>query len=200
MREYSHYQYLFKTDQIILGYNMFPNMKNTYDFPWHHSKKRISKEIGEMTSLIYCSPKNRNKAIAYGIKNIQDPFLTSEILGIHQDAKQKQINAILHANTSNELLYGQLSQNDLQELTKDYAVEFFVDFETLNGIDDNFDNFPYYGGHNLIFNIGCYYKINGVYHFQSFWLNDINNQEMMINDFIVFMNKIKCVELELPFF
>jgi hypothetical protein len=48
------------------------------------------------------------------------------------------------------------------------AVEFYVDFETVSSLDDDFSTFPARGGQDLIFMIGCGHIEDGEWRFECF--------------------------------
>jgi hypothetical protein len=52
-------------------------------------------------------------------------------------------------------------------------VEFFVDFETFNNLDDDFRSFPAVGGQSLLFMIGCYHESADGVHFECFIAEDV---------------------------
>lgn len=172
---------------LKIGTNLFPNLKNVEDFPWHHAKKAIAKEIGELTGLIYVSASIRDKCVEnYGITSVLDSTLSSGLLGLGNGHKMTTVKRILEQIQNTKKV--SCVNPEIIEFT-DNKVEFYVDFETVNGIEENFKNFPLYNGEMLIFNIGCGYKIDGVYSFKGFWLNESTKiaETAMISDFVKFM-------------
>jgi len=167
---------------------VFPNMKNKHDFPWHHMKKKIAEDTGELTDLWYCS---KEKADTFrntfpGIIDWKNKLVTAsnlDIRGERGDLLDRIIN--INRNTSEEVI-------DTRSVSIDHLpqskVEFYIDFETLNGVYDTLDSFPLYGGQELIYNIGVGYSINGgPFQFKSFFLDSISQEKDMMNQFFEFI-------------
>lgn len=79
---------------------LYPNMKNTYDFKWRNFKNKYASEINEITMLWNCSVKHREYAMEnYNIDNWKDN-LTSEKLGLPENGKiGKNVDNIIEINT-----------------------------------------------------------------------------------------------------
>jgi hypothetical protein len=177
-----------KSKLLNTGDCPLPNMKNIEDFPWHHTKKQIAKETGELTRLLYVSAASRNNCIdVYGVKSYKDPDITVDCLGLAPGVKRDILKRILKQDTSDQQYLCEYPRNIKFPKSK---VEFFVDFETVNGIQDDFKEFPRYGGKSFIFNIGCGYKVNDEYGFRGFWLHQGQTPEEMTGEFVDFMRDI----------
>jgi hypothetical protein len=57
------------------------------------------------------------------------------------------------------------------------ACEFFVDFETVNDLDDDFSRFPSVGGQPLVFMIGCGHLEEGRWRFRAFTAGSLDEAE-----------------------
>ena len=79
---------------------LFPNMKNTDDSPYHELKKALANEIGEITQIAYCSIKHRENAHNSLIYSLYNQDCTAEIMGFKNKLKI-MINTILKVNQPN---------------------------------------------------------------------------------------------------
>lgn len=143
-----------------IGVDIFPNMKNTSDYPYHNAKKIISDEYLELTSVKGISKKDRNNLVSIGVSS------------------RCQID--LCRSEENFVNYNKL---DLPELTDNTI---FIDFEILTSVYDDFKSFPESNTKNLLFNIGCVTS-----EWEMSWVaNSHDEEEVMFNDFISYLNKI----------
>ena len=61
---------------------LYPNMKNSSDSPWHSTKVNLADSLGEITSVWNCGIKNREFAHKKGIKSWRNPECTAANLNI----------------------------------------------------------------------------------------------------------------------
>jgi len=128
-------------------YELYPNMSNKYDSPWHWKKTEMASQLNEITSVWYCGVKQRKRAHDEGITSWTDPKLTPEIMGFKKrktDAENPKlgdiIGEILSINRQDDdiVLPKSIKNNHrnwqaLQsDATTDKPVELFVDFETVH--------------------------------------------------------------------
>ena len=126
-------------------------------FPWHGATSHIAEELGEITQLWYVGPDKRDAAHREGIVSWRDPRATAVALGVTGKTTQPTLEAILEINQSQK---GPVVRPERVHAAEDEwrpvpAVEFFVDFETVNSVDDDFSKIPEQNGQGLIFMIGC---------------------------------------------
>ena len=137
---------------------LYPNMCNDHDAPWHHAKKIIAKKIGEITQVYYAGINQRNTAIANGIYNWRDPACTALSMG-HKGSKLGPIiDAILETNRSTDKIrYG--NKNIKLPNPK---VRFYIDFETVGDVIENIEaQNPVTTTQSYIFMIGIGWTIRG---------------------------------------
>lgn len=202
---------------------LYPNMSNSNDNPWSEVKSKIANEIHELTQLWQVGPKNRVIAHANGIKKWSDTRCRSNKIGINGKKIGPILDKIIEINQSTDSYISPacINNNELDWQTP-YELDFFIDFETINGCftsepvdvyNSNFDT-------NIIFLIGIGYfdsgKIpislmpgiqaersestlveRGKWTFKTFQMNTLNfEEEMRIVDelvaFIDSMIKIYC--------
>ena len=121
---------------------LYPNMGNDCDAPWHSVKKVIADTIGEITSLWYCGVQNRNNALAHGVTSWRQKECTSSILGCRGDKIPRIVDAIIDINRSaltNTAAPAFKPQYITSALPKT-KVNIFLDFETTNNITGDIDS------------------------------------------------------------
>jgi hypothetical protein len=136
-----------------------PNMRNVEDAPWHGAKKRIAEALEDLTILPRVNPENRDEAIRSGLERWRDPACCAGRLGITGATYGPQVDAVIAANHSpadGPIVFPSDRVSANEPLWREPArVEFFVDFETVSDLDDDFSAFPRKGGQPLIFMVGC---------------------------------------------
>ena len=151
-----------------------PNMGNTKDHPWHGAKKQIGEELCDLTQLWYVTPKNRPRGIAAGVTQWHDPKCCASLFGLSERNTQI-LQAIIDAQRPSAPL---VSPDRIASARSDWhakaELEFFVDFETVNNLDDDFSKFPLPGGTPLIFMVGCGYERDGDWQFDCFIVDRLN--------------------------
>lgn len=128
-------------------YELYPNMSNKHDAPWHEKKKELAESIREITSVWYCGVKQRKRAHEKGITEWTDPELTAETMGFKKRKMEDEklrlgdiVDEILDINRQEEDLVRPVAilnnirnwQTSLDESAIEAPIEFFVDFETIH--------------------------------------------------------------------
>ena len=135
-----------------------PNMKNIRDFPWHSYKKTLATETKEITQMYKCGVKRRR----YAEENGADTWdtLTLDTINTKGAITLQHINNFIESNVSrtdlnlDKIRVGTESVG-VDLVTNMPAMEFFVDFEAVNDLGDDFSKFPQVGGTSMIYMIGC---------------------------------------------
>jgi type III restriction enzyme len=148
-----------------------PNMKNTSDSPWHSAKRKIATELRDLTLLPQVGVDKRDAALTGDppLRRWDDPKLTPDLVGV-KGAKTKPIlERVLAVNREGgpDIWPSRVTVNDAEWRVPD-KLEFFVDFETVSDLDDDFTAFPDKGGQPLIFMVGCGHIENGDWVFRVF--------------------------------
>lgn len=127
--------------------NLFPNMKNHADYPWHNLKSKIASDIKEITLMYNCGHRVRELAHEKGItewQNLTPELLKSNLSKAFLKAQQPQskdkIKCKIHIPSG---------QEDDQ-----YKLRFYIDFESIGNAYDDFSTFPVFKNHAMIFLIG----------------------------------------------
>jgi hypothetical protein len=135
-----------------------PNMRHIEDQPWHRAKSEVARTLEDLTLLPRVTPDRRAAALAGGVCRWTDPRCSAALFGITGDTYETVVNAVIAANHSaahGALVFpGRVTANEA--MWRDpVAPEFYVDFETVTDLDEDFSTFPVAGGQPLIFMIGC---------------------------------------------
>jgi len=176
-----------------------PNMRYAEDAPWHLAKQQIAAQLEDLTLLPRVTPQLRRLAISAGLHRWTDPACTAERLGISGETIVPLVNAIIQANHSpaggSVLFPEQVTVNhELWRLPK--PAEFYVDFETVSDLDDDFSRLPQKGGQPLIFMVGCGYLADPTdlqtWAFKVFTANRLSTDEeqRVITDWLAHMRTV----------
>jgi hypothetical protein len=174
--------------------NIWPNCNNTYDYPWHNAKMQIANKLEDLTKVWQIGPKERSQAHKKGILSWKDSELTPEKMGIKGSVKSNIMEKILEINNQDKykVLPSKISNNDRNWQQKG-KLEFFVDFETVSNIDDDFSQFPKQGGQELVFMIGCGYEKRGEFEIEVFTAKNLSIEEeaRIMTEWFDYMDKVK---------
>lgn len=149
---------------------LYPNAGNSYDSPWHSAKSEIATRLGELTKISYVGPSHRRDAMSDGITSLDDPSLSAAKLGVTGAKTAPIVDRIIEINraSGSPLVLPKKVRAGESTWRKNDRFEFYVDFETVNNLDDDFSRFPLVGGQPLIFMIGCGHVRNGQWEFRQF--------------------------------
>jgi hypothetical protein len=132
---------------------LYPNMNADQDQPWSEAKRKIAREIGELTYLPGVGPDLRDAAIAAGIKRRDEPGLSPDRLGVTGDARPRRLAAVLAANyvsasaaANEKVLPSTIELRDDAHWRTPAHIEFHVDFENSGNLNDDFTKLPSVGG------------------------------------------------------
>ncbi len=153
---------------------LYPNAGANEDQPWSGAKRLIADTIGELTVLPGVNPDLRDAAIARGILRRDEPNLSPELLGVSGDVRPKRLALVLAANHPDQVARIAADPSlavipekiDLQgdaerHWRTAWRIEFCVDFENTQNLDDDFSRLPEVGGNVCIFQVGCLVQIDG---------------------------------------
>lgn len=135
-----------------------PNMRYAEDAPWHQAKSQIAAQLEDLTLIYRVNPQGRTKAMKSGLTRWTDPECSAEHLSITGKTNVPLVNAVIQANQSTEgelIVFPERIHVNEEQWRERAPMEFFVDFETVTDLDDDFSSFPNKGGQALIFMIGC---------------------------------------------
>jgi len=134
---------------------LYPHARNTRDAPWHGAKRDIALELAELTLLPGMTPIRRRAAHARGLYRWDQRGASGAALEV-PDKFEAQCDGVLAVNRDGgpAVLPERISGVDPAWRTAT-PLEFYVDFETVSNLADDFSRLPETGGQALIFQIGC---------------------------------------------
>ena len=154
---------------------LWPNVKQDGDYPWHAAKSEIARQLDDLTMLWFVGPDKRDAAHRSGITRWTDPQATAAGLGVTGASTEPTLQAILdvnHASDGPVVMPSHVSAAE-DEWRSEPALEFFVDFETVSNLDDDFTRIPEQNGQPLIFMVGCGHREAGEWAFRSFTVESL---------------------------
>jgi len=147
-----------------------PNMGNDEFSTWSQSKKQLAEQLEDLTLLWQVGTDNRQDANNLGISRWRDPKCTAMSVGVTGPKNQPTLQAILNMNQTDQgpPVAPQRVRAAEEVWRKEPTLEFYVDFETVNDLNDDFSLIPKRGGLPMIFMVGCGHIENGTWQFQCF--------------------------------
>jgi len=174
---------------------LWPNTGDVSDFPWHAAKSYIATTLSDLTLLWQVGPDKRDNAQAAGLKNWRDPKLTAGVLGVTGAKQAPVLQAVIEVNqaTDDLVVRPEKVRAAEDEWRSVPPLEFYVDFETVSDLMDDFSSVPEKGGQTLIFMIGCGHVEDGEWRFECFIVDDLTepSEEAIIDAWINRMQSVK---------
>jgi hypothetical protein len=172
-----------------------PNMGSTSDQPWHHAKQQIGSELEDLTLLWQVGLKGRTQAHEANVFRWPDPDCVSSAVGVTGVKRAPTLDAMLEINRSQggrPVLPDKLTASET-EWRKEAPLEFFVDFETVSDLDDDFSRIPERGGQPLIFMIGCGHIEQGEWKWTGFTVESLteSSEAEIIDSWVAHMEEVK---------
>lgn len=161
--------------------------------PWKSAVGLIVDESKDLTRLWYVSAPNRDKANARGLLRWTDPEVTPAAVGVTGSKRQPLLQALLDVNRGDGLSVQPARVGTLRtEWHQRADAEFYVDFETVTDLDDDFSAIPERGGLPLIFMIGCGHLEDEQWRFSCFTADDLTeeSEEAVIEAWIDHMGDV----------
>ena len=163
-------------------------------FPWSDAVSRIAGELGDLTLLWYVGPDKRDAAHRQGVSSWRDPRASAALLGVTGAVTGRTLQAILDVNRDADgpPVRPERVRALEEEWRPEPVLEFFVDFETVNNLDDDFSRIPEQNGQSLIFMIGCGHVRDGEWVFRCFMADQLTEaaEEEMIDAWLNHMDDV----------
>jgi hypothetical protein len=134
---------------------LYPHARNADDAPWHSAKREMADALRELTLLPAMNPERRFAAHLGELRKWSDEGVSAARLGITSPAFAARVDAVVAANQSAAptVVPERIQTNGVWRAVP--VVEFYVDFETVSNLDDDFTMLPRIGGQALLIQIGC---------------------------------------------
>ena len=131
------------------------------------SVKHVVEVDGDLTVLHRVGVDSRRKANASGLLDWRDKRVTPAALGVKGASMAPRLQKLLDVNRTP----GPVVRPDRVEAARSSWIdtpplEFYVDFETVSDIDDDFSTIPARGGQALVFMVGCGHIEDGEWRFE----------------------------------
>ncbi|MCH8909063.1 MAG: ribonuclease H-like domain-containing protein [Candidatus Heimdallarchaeota archaeon] len=172
------------------------NLMNDQDDPWHSAKLDIARNKipGGDTTLVYEIGQKQKEDLAINGFTNRDSLLAREPNDIPLElcyrlgaAKCPRIRAVLKANRT-----GEITPTSISIVPTIKPFEFFVDFETFNNLNVDFDKqWPTLDGCEMIFMIGVGWCYNNEWKFEVFIAEEESHdaEREMLFKFLSFLNE-----------
>lgn len=156
---------------------LFPNMRNDADYPWHTAKLELAEAIGELTLLPGVTTELRRRAHAAGILRISDSNTDAALLGVKR-VHVEQMDAVIAANRRGPgAVVPARFVRGREFLDAPAPLELFVDVESVSNADDDFSAMPRANGRAQIVVVGCGGNVDGQWIFRQWIVDAITRDE-----------------------
>ena len=155
------------------GPEMLPNLSNDSNQPWAGAVREIARRTDDVTLAWMVGEVGRERLRALGYRRWTEGWAAAHA-GVN-NGRGASLDAILAVNrdplapavspprvTTEREVWGEAR-----------AVEFYVDFETVSNLDDDFSRLPLQNGQPRIFMIGCGHYERGEWVFECFTARDL---------------------------
>jgi len=170
-------------------------MGNDEDSPWSQSKKQIAEQLEDLTLLWQVGADKRRDANNLGIYRWRDQNCTAVSAGVTGPKMQPTLQAILSINQTAEgpPVAPARVQAAEQVWRKESTLEFYVDFETVSDLNDDFSLIPKRGGQPMIFMVGCGHMENGTWRFRCFTTDALTetSEAAVIDAWVDYMKEVR---------
>ncbi|AYV77020.1 MAG: hypothetical protein Barrevirus8_6 [Barrevirus sp.] len=185
---------------------LFPNMCNKFDSPYHSVKSDLSKQINELTEIWNIGIKHRKIAHSKGITSWSDPKCNSLNIGMKGKKLGPVIDKIIQINRDDiGNIKPDIITNNLEDWQTPHSTDFYIDFEGVTGClydrTINLENCEM--DSQTTFMIGLGYEEKGQWVYKTFIAESINRDEerRIFRELIQFIsNKIKNARAKPRFF
>lgn len=176
---------------------LYPNMCNTKDYPFHGLKQAIAEEISEITSVWMLGTKNRRIAFSKSISKWTDPMCTAAAVGVNGRKIAPIVDKMLqiNRNPSSPLVSPSKIETTMYEWNIKPVIELYIDFESVNDVITDFNQLPYAQDTSMIFMIGAGYEDPNtrLWKYKSFIAKKLEREEEkdMCDEFICYVKEIQ---------
>ena len=150
-----------------------PNAKGDHGH-LSNAVKEIVAAGRDLTVLARVGVPARRAANAKGIFDWRDERITPAVVGVNGATTAPQLQALLDVNRTPGPAVRPEHVAAARSVWFDVPpLEFYVDFETVSDLDDDFSELPDRGGQPLVFMVGCGHLEDGQWRFACFTADDL---------------------------
>ncbi len=160
---------------------------------WRSAVKHVVTQSGDLTELYQVGATVRDTANTVGLSDWSDPRVTAATLSITGE-KARLLDACLDVNrTPGPGVRPQQVTAARSDWIDIPPVEFYVDFETVSDLDDDFSALPHRGGQPTIFMIGCGHVEDGEWRFACFVADTLTEpaEARIVEEWLDHMDTVK---------
>ena len=168
---------------------MRPNMRIVGEMS--KQKQKIADNIGDITSLWFCGPKNREIALKNGIKSWRDKKCNSKMVGI-KGVRAKILDKIIKINQQNKVkILPKIIKSTFFDWRTKKPNEVYIDFETISDIFAPFSELPKQSKTEMLFMIGVGWEDDGKWVYKNFTCKDATLEEeyRIMDEFSLFIKE-----------
>jgi putative phage-type endonuclease len=168
---------------------LYPNMKNKSN-RWNSVKNSVAEQIGEITLQYKCGVKHRRIAHTQGIMSYKDINFSSNLVKIKGNDMDILDNFKKLSENGYDFYPLRLSNNSIIENSN--MIDFYVDFESVNNLNDNFNDTSVYSGIIYMIGIGHIHPNTNEWVYRSFVTDRLDNQseKEIIHDWKSYINNV----------
>ena len=162
---------------------------------WGSAVKEIVKQSEDLTQLWFVGVGKRREANREGITRWSDPRVTPRAVAVEGRTTAPRLQALLDVNRDPDgpAVRPAHIAAARPEWLEEAPVEFYVDFETVGDLDDDFSRIPERGGQPLIFMVGCGHVEAGAWRFECFITDRLDeaSEGKVIDDWFEHMTAVR---------
>ena len=146
-----------------------PNAGNRQHYPWRTAVTRIARELEDVTLAWQVGLPGRDKVLRTGVERWTDPRFNAAVAGVN-GAYAPVLDRMLAVNRDpvGPTVWPSVVTTEVEVWGEPQGIEFYVDFETVSNLDDDFAAVPEQNGRPMIFMIGCGHMEDGQWQFACF--------------------------------
>ncbi len=170
-----------------------PNLSEA-SYPWSRASKQIANEIADPTLAWQVGCEAREQAAAAGVHSWTDPEFNAALVGLNgKRADTLDQMLTINRDPSAMAVNPAYIRANRETWGEPGPLEFFVDFETVSDINDDFSRLPQRGGQAQIFMIGCGHIENGEWQFACFIAEGLTlaGEATVIEDWLAHMEAVR---------
>lgn len=186
--------YLYNIESPGTISELYPNMKNTVDYPWSKYKKELAIKNNEITQIWNCGYKERKHCHDDKIFSWKDTQCNSDTMKLKSHKNKVDKILCINKSESSVNILPRRIKNNLNDWKNNKSCEFYIDFETTADFNLDESIFPKSKNYSsLIYMIGLGWKVNNTWNFKTFITDNLNleSEAKIIKQFIQKMYSLK---------
>ncbi|MGE3074409.1 MAG: hypothetical protein AB7N24_14260 [Dehalococcoidia bacterium] len=147
------------------------------DYPWRSATRLIAEQNRDPILAWQVGCAARDLATGRGVSDWTDPRFNARIAGL-DGSRAARLDLILDHNRAADgpVVIPERIQSEREQWIQPAEVEFYVDFETVSDVNDDFVGLPARGGQAMIFMIGCGHLEGGEWTYSCFTVDRLDPQ------------------------